>query len=62
MSSAYPEYLERNAPLPKRYQDEVSAIAGKQAALAGYRLARLLERLFAPGSESTPDLLPDQVP
>jgi hypothetical protein len=62
MSSAYPEYLERNAPLPKRYQDEVSAIAGKQAALAGYRLARVLERLFARGSESAPDLLADQVP
>ena len=62
MSSAYPEYLERNAPLSKRHQDEVSAIAGKRAALAGYRLARVLERLFARGSESTPDLLPDQVP
>jgi hypothetical protein len=62
MSSAYPEYLERNAPLPKRYQDEVFAIAGKQTALAGYRLARVLQRLFARGSESAPDLLPDQVP
>ncbi len=62
MSSAYPEYLERNAPPPKRYQDEVFAIAGKQAALAGYRLASVLERLFARGSESAPDLLPDQNP
>lgn len=49
MSSAYPEYLERNARLPKRYQDEVFAVAGKRAALAGYRLARVLERLFARG-------------
>lgn len=49
MSSAYPEYLERNSPLPKRYQDEVFAIARKQAALAGYRLARVLERLLARG-------------
>jgi hypothetical protein len=62
MRSAYPEYLERNAPLSKRYQDEVFAIAGKQSALAGYRLARVLERLLARGSESAPDLLPDQVP
>jgi S1/P1 Nuclease len=62
MSSSYPDYLKRNGPLPKHYQDEVYAIAGKQASLAGYRLARLLERVFARGSESAPDLLPDQIP
>jgi len=62
MRSAYPEFLERNAPLPKRYQDDVSAIAGRQAALAGYRLAQVLERAFARRSESAPDLLAHEIP
>ena len=62
MSSAYPEYLERNAPLPKRYEDQVFPVAKKQAALAGYRLALALERIFARASESAPDLLAHQIP
>ncbi|MGH9388981.1 MAG: S1/P1 nuclease [Vicinamibacteria bacterium] len=62
MSSAYPEYLERNAPLPKRHEDEVFAIARRQAALAGYRLARVLERALAGASESAPNLLAHQIP
>ncbi len=47
MSAAYPVYLERGASIPDRYHDEVFAVAGKQAALAGYRLARVLDRIFA---------------
>jgi hypothetical protein len=62
MRSAYPEYLERNAPLPKRYEDEVFGVASRQAALAGYRLASVLERVFSRGSESPPDLLAHEIP
>ena len=58
MSAAYPPYLERGAPVPPRYFDEAYAVAGRQAALAGYRLARALERIFAGASESARDLLP----
>jgi hypothetical protein len=62
MRSAYPDYLERGAPLPDRYQDEVLGIAGKQVALGGYRLARVLERVFARSSEGAPDLLAHEIP
>lgn len=62
MRSAYPEYLARNAPLPKRYQDEMFGIAARQASLAGYRLARVLEGVLGRSSEGSPDLLADQVP
>ncbi len=62
MSSAYPAYLERNAPVPKRYEDEAFGIAGRQAALAGYRLALALERTLARASESAPDLLAHEIP
>jgi S1/P1 Nuclease len=47
MSSAYPDYLTRGAAPPRRYQDEVFETASRQAALAGYRLARLLDEAFA---------------
>jgi hypothetical protein len=50
MASAYPPYLERNAPVPKRYEDEAFGIASRQAALAGYRLALALERSLARAS------------
>jgi hypothetical protein len=62
MASAYPEYLVRNAAIPKRYEDQAFVAAGKQAALAGYRLARVLERTFAGASESAPDLLAHEIP
>jgi hypothetical protein len=62
MRSAYPDYLERGAPLPGRYQDEVFGIAGKQVALGGYRLARVLERVFARSPEGAPDLLAREIP
>jgi hypothetical protein len=52
MSSAYPAYLERNAPVPKRYENEAFGISRRQAALAGYRLALVLERSLARASES----------
>ena len=62
MSSAYPGYLERNAPVPKRYEDEAFGIAGRQTALAGYRLALALERILARASEVAPDLLAHEIP
>jgi S1/P1 Nuclease len=62
MNAAYPLYLGRGASIPYRYHDEVFAIAGKQATLAGYRLARVLDRIFAGSSERTPDLLAHQIP
>jgi S1/P1 Nuclease len=46
MSSAYPSYLSRGGVPPRRYQDEVYERASRQAALAGYRLARLLNETF----------------
>ena len=46
MTRAYPEYLSRDAAPPARYEGEVSEIASKQVALAGYRLARLLDDLL----------------
>jgi hypothetical protein len=62
MSTAYPASLERDAPVPDRYHAEVFAVCGKQAALAGYRLARVLERIFRGSSEGAPDLLAHQIP
>jgi hypothetical protein len=47
MSSAYPGDLERGAPPPERYQEEAFRVGSQQAALAGYRLARVLDRIFA---------------
>ncbi len=47
MSAAYPDYLERGARPPERYRDEVFLVASRRAALGGYRLARVLERIFA---------------
>ena len=58
MSAAYPPYLERGAPVPRRYYEEAYAVAERQAALASYRLARVLETIFARTSESAPGLLP----
>jgi hypothetical protein len=46
MSSAYPAGLERGAPFASRYPEDVFAIAARQAALGGYRLAALLEQIF----------------
>jgi S1/P1 Nuclease len=62
MSAAYPPYLQKGAPIPDRYHREIFGVAGKQAALAGYRLARVLERIFTGGSERAPDLLPHEIP
>jgi hypothetical protein len=62
MSSAYPAYLERNAPVPKRYEDEAFGIARRQSALAGYRLALVLERTLGPSPESAPDLPAHEIP
>ncbi|HEX7090546.1 MAG TPA: S1/P1 nuclease [Longimicrobiales bacterium] len=45
--AGYPAYLERDAPPPARYMDEVYAAAAPRIALAGYRLAALLEALLA---------------
>ena len=42
----YPSYLARDARPPRRYQDEAQAIADRQIALAGYRLAAILNELF----------------
>ena len=42
MRSAYPHYLVRGARPPPRYQDEVQEISDRQLALAGYRLAALM--------------------
>jgi hypothetical protein len=47
MRVAYPDYLIRGAAPPGRYQDEVFEQAARQAALAGYRLARLLDESFS---------------
>lgn len=44
--AAYPAYLERDAPPPTRYLDDVYAAAAPRIALAGYRLAALLEELL----------------
>jgi len=44
--AAYPAYLERDAPPPARYMDDVYAAAAPRIALAGYRLATLLEALL----------------
>ena len=46
MTRAYPSYLVRDAQPQSRYQDEVQAIADRQIALAGYRLAELMNELF----------------
>ncbi len=46
MSAAYPIHLERGASIPPRYHSEAFGVAEKQAALAGYRLARVLDRIF----------------
>ncbi|MGH9322018.1 MAG: S1/P1 nuclease [Vicinamibacteria bacterium] len=62
MSGAYPEYLARGTSPPGRYRDDVFRIAARQAALGGYRQARLLDGLFGKRSESAPDLLPHQIP
>jgi hypothetical protein len=62
MSIAYPEYLERGGPIPDRYHQEAFRVGGRQAALAGYRLARTLERIFAGVSERTPYLQADATP
>jgi hypothetical protein len=62
MESAYPDYLPRDAAPPQRYQDEIFALAARQMALAGHRLARTIEDSFGAASESPPDLLPHEVP
>ena len=46
MTYAYPEDLKRGAAPSARYETEASEIASKQVALAGYRLARLLDDLL----------------
>ena len=43
---AYPPYLVRDAHPPPRYQDEVQEVSDRQLALAGYRLAGLMNELF----------------
>jgi hypothetical protein len=48
MRSAYPDSLERGASPSRPYQNEAFDIASERAALAGYRLARKLERTFVP--------------
>ena len=52
ITRVYPEYLKRDGAPPARYETEASAIASKQVALAGFRLARLLDDLL--GSTSNP--------
>ena len=42
MTCAYPPYLVRDAQPPRRYQDEVQEVSDRQIALAGYRLAALM--------------------
>ena len=42
MTRAYPQYLVRGARPPRRYQDEVQKVCDRQLALAGYRLAALM--------------------
>ena len=46
MTHAYPPYLVRDAHPPHRYQDEVQEVSDPQLALAGYRLAGLMNALF----------------
>jgi hypothetical protein len=46
-NAVYPVYLERDAPPPARYLDEAYAAAAPRIALAGYRLAGLLEAWLA---------------
>jgi hypothetical protein len=48
MASAYPETLARGGTPSRQYQDEVFEKAARQAALAGYRLARMLNEMFLP--------------
>jgi len=48
MSHAYPEYLVRDGVPPPRYRREVQRVADRQLALAGYRLAGLLNELLEP--------------
>lgn len=48
MRRAYPGYLVRDGAPPERYQDEVQEVADRQLALAGYRLAGLLNELLGP--------------
>ncbi len=62
MTAAYPESLVRNAAIPRRYEDQAFGVAGKQASLAGYRLALVVERICARASESAPDLLAHEIP
>jgi S1/P1 Nuclease len=47
MSTAYPDALTRGTAPSRRYQDEVFHAASRQATIAGYRLARLLDEVFA---------------
>lgn len=46
MTHAYPRYLVRDAHPSRRYQDEVQEVSDRQLALAGYRLAGLMNELF----------------
>lgn len=46
MTTAYPDSLAREAAPPQHYREDVFEIASRQAALAGYRLARILDELF----------------
>jgi hypothetical protein len=46
MTYAYPAYLVRGTKPPRRYQEEVQKISERQIALAGYRLAALMNELF----------------
>lgn len=46
MNDAYPKELVEGAAPPRDYQDLVFSLASRQAALAGYRLARLLNESF----------------
>ena len=43
---AYPEYLERDKVPPYQYQHTVVEVSQRQTALAGYRLAIILNDLF----------------
>jgi hypothetical protein len=62
MKSAYPDHLSRDGAPPPSYEADVFASAARQVALAGHRLARLIEDSFKAGSESPPDLPPHEVP
>jgi hypothetical protein len=46
MAAAYPETLVRGGTPSREYQDAVFEKASRQAALAGYRLARMLDEIF----------------